>query len=202
MTHKAHITCVSLAPKNAGEPDHRFTLFLLSVIFVALVESYLGRSFWGPNGESCIATVEHFSSPSSQCFADTWSLGHAEHGIVVFLVFELLRRRGWLYVCPDAQLLWAITAEAAWEIYENSNYAIGLSRDESYIGDSMLNSIGDQLFCILGFLLARRVGAKRAFCLIVLWEVTGMLLVGDCGVRTVARAHFPNVEWLQPRQSY
>ena len=60
------------------------------------------------------------------------------------------------------QLALAIAVEAFWEVFENTNFIIDRYRSETaalgYNGDTVVNSFGDILCCLLGFIVARRLG--------------------------------------------
>jgi hypothetical protein len=83
-------------------------------------------------------------------------------------------------VAPRQSTVWqlwlAVTIEAAWEILENSEFVIRRYREQTaslgYFGDTIVNSLGNILVCGLGFMLAHRLGFRRAFALFVLTEVT------------------------------
>jgi len=75
----------------------------------------------------------------------------------------------------------AIGIEAAWEILENSPVIINRYREVTmaygYAGDSILNSVSDAIFMMLGFLAASRmrwwvtVSIAIAFELFTLWTI-------------------------------
>ena len=82
---------------------------------------------------------------------DPWTVTHIGHGIFFYGCF-----RGFLV---DHQYTVAIVAtialEAAWEVLENTHWVIEAYRrsgDEAYIGDSVVNSLGDLLACFVGAL--------------------------------------------------
>jgi hypothetical protein len=57
------------------------------------------------------------------------------------------------------RLMLAIAIEAGWEVIENTSWLIERYRGETvaldYYGDSVINSVSDTLFMVLGFFLAR-----------------------------------------------
>jgi len=59
------------------------------------------------------------------------------------------------------RLVLAVVIEASWEVLENTPFAINRYREATialdYYGDSVINSMSDILFMVLGFFLAWRL---------------------------------------------
>ncbi|MBN8944055.1 MAG: DUF2585 domain-containing protein [Rhizobiales bacterium] len=111
------------------------------------------------------------SSENSQQLLDWYSFSHVLHG---FLFYGL----AWL-VFPRStfgqRLVLAVGIEAAWEIAENTNMVIERYRSATvslnYYGDSIVNSLGDMVSMIVGFLLARRLPVSLLAVIFVVIEL-------------------------------
>ena len=97
------------------------------------------------------------SSENSQHLSDWYSPSHLIHGFLFFFVGWLVLRRASF----GARLILALVVECAWEIAENTDAVIQRYREATialdYYGDSVLNSVADIGFMVLGFWLASRL---------------------------------------------
>lgn len=107
------------------------------------------------------------SSGNSQHISDWYSFSHIIHGFVFYWLVTMIGRR----LSTGAKLALTLLIETSWEVLENSPISIDRYRTATisfdYQGDSIINSVSDALFCVLGFTLARRlpVGATIALAL-------------------------------------
>ena len=149
----------------------------------ATAELAMGRRMWGVSGEPGLWSGDIWSSHNSQFLFDPYTLTHVTHGILFYALSTLALSRA-----PVAlRLLLAIGVESTWEVLENTNWIIGRYRAETislnYYGDSVVNSMGDILACILGFFLASRLprrvtvlGVIGLEILLVVWTRDNLVL--------------------------
>lgn len=133
-----------------------------------------GIHFWA--GDTC-------SSSNSQQFLDPYSFTHVLHGVVYFWLLALLVK----WFCPTLRSAWqlclAVAAASLWELLENSTVIIQRYREATaalgYQGDTVLNSMGDILCCVAGFMIARRLGLRRSVIAFVGTEIVLLFWIRD-----------------------
>ncbi len=120
------------------------------------------------------------SSENSQHISDWYSFSHIIHGFIFFWFFRLISRKKWpIGLC----LVLALGVECSWEILENSSFIINRYREATisldYFGDSILNSVCDILFMVLGFFLAWRMPVWLTILLIIVMELGVGYMIHD-----------------------
>ncbi|MDQ1707097.1 MAG: hypothetical protein QOJ88_308 [Pyrinomonadaceae bacterium] len=91
----------------------------------------------------------------------------------------------WLWPRRDRswQLTLAVAIEALWEVFENTNFIINRYRSETaalgYNGDTVVNSGGDILCCVIGFLIARQLGLRRSLIVFAVLELILLVWIRD-----------------------
>ncbi|PZO02865.1 MAG: hypothetical protein DCF30_04285 [Hyphomicrobiales bacterium] len=121
------------------------------------------------------------SSENSQHIADWYTFSHIIHGFLFYGLFWSVRRITGLPISWGLALILSIVLEASWEIAENTNAVIEHYRANTisldYYGDSVLNSVFDILWMVVGFFVARvapvwlTVTSALAMELIVGWLI-------------------------------
>ena len=116
---------------------------------------------------------------NSQHIADWYTPSHIIHGFLFYFL-------GWLFLRrnpPGDRLIGAVLIEAGWEILENSQYIIDRYRDATmalgYNGDSVINSVSDISWMIVGFALARRLPVWATIVLAILFELLTLYIIRD-----------------------
>ena len=154
------------------------TITITSCIALAIALRLMGQPAWCSCGIKFM-TLHAWSSETSQHFFDPYSTSHMLHGMIFFallvVLFPALRIAHRLYI--------SLATEIAWELFENSTFIIERYRTATaslgYTGDSILNSVSDVLFMVLGFTLAYKLPWKWTLSIILVTELLMLFLYRD-----------------------
>ena len=120
-----------------------------------------------------------FGPGLSQHLSDWYSFTHISHGLVFYALTMLAAPRAPLWTRVAATLV----IEVGWELTENSPLIIDRYRQsalaQGYVGDSVLNSVSDTVFCLFGFTLAGLLPVRGSVALFVVSECALAFLIHD-----------------------
>lgn len=125
------------------------------------------------------------SSENSQHITDWYSFSHVIHGLLFYFGAWLLWGRWKLFGGRPARwaLPIAIAFEGFWEVLENSPIIIQRYREVTvswgYAGDSIVNSMSDIGWMMVGFLLAGRLPAWASITMAIAFEILTLILIRD-----------------------
>ena len=133
-----------------------------------------------------------WSKHNSQHLLDPYAWSHFQHGLIFYWVFYLIagKRLGlwWL-------LLLAVTVESGWELLENSPLIIDQYRENTasleYYGDSILNSLGDILACMIGFAVAAKFKFRYSLAIFIGIELAMILTIRDSLLINILMLTYP-----------
>jgi len=119
------------------------------------------------------------SSENSQHLSDWYTPSHVIHGVVFYVLLWWLRGTWPL----GLRAVVATLIEAAWEIFENTDFIINRYREATisldYYGDSVINSLSDIGFMLAGFWLAARLPVLLTVTLVISAELIVGAVIRD-----------------------
>ncbi len=149
------------------------------VALMAAVLLWMGRPLICTCGDVKLWVGEVHGPDNSQHLADWYTPSHIIHGFLFYLLGWLVLRRN----PPGDRLIGAVLIEAGWEVLENSKWVIDRYRESTmalgYTGDSVINSVADVLWMILGFGIARRLPVWATVALAVAFELLTLWVIRD-----------------------
>lgn len=161
-------------------PARRPAAVLALILFITLAALvYEGRTPWCACGGYAIWISDVWSSHCSQHLLDPYSFTHLCHGLIFAMALGVLASR-WTVA---RRFVTAAAIASAWEVAENSTWIIERYRAETmslnYLGDSIVNAMGDIGCCALGFGIAQSVGKLKTTILFLASELILLFTIHD-----------------------
>jgi len=135
------------------------------------------------------------SGENSQHLTDWYTFSHVIHGILFYAGLSFLFPR----LSIGTRLLMALAIESGWELFENTDMIINRYREQAlaqgYFGDSIVNSTGDMLAMLLGFLAAWRLPIWGSVIAIIVLEGIALYFIRDSLTFNIIQLIHP-VDWI------
>ena len=147
----------------SAAPYAKYTSAAVALVAVqALVLFVLGQPLIAADGHVKLWEGVVLSPGNSQHITDWYTFSHILHGMLFYgLVWLVFRKRP-----VGGRFLMCVGLEAGWEILENTPMVIDHYRQQAlaqgYTGDSIINSVSDNVAMMLGFLAAWRLPVCQA----------------------------------------
>ncbi|CCM77656.1 DUF2585 domain-containing protein [Rhizobium mesoamericanum] len=156
-----------------------FVACLLVLLAQVVVEYLMGRTPICTCGYVKLWEGVVKSSGNSQHLSDWYTPSHIIHGFIFYGVTHLVLRGKPL----AARLLLALVIESGWELLENSPIIIDRYRSVTisldYYGDSIINSLMDTVFMMVGFVFASRAPVALTVAIAIFFELLTGYLIRD-----------------------
>jgi hypothetical protein len=160
-------------------PRKYWFIALGMAVAAAAILLWMGRSPICTCGEVKLWVGDVHGPDNSQHIADWYTPSHIIHGFIFYFF-------GWLFLRrnpPGDRLICAILIEGSWEILENSRWVIDRYRETAlaagYAGDSVINSLADMVWMIVGFGIARRLPVWATLTIALAFELTTLIVIRD-----------------------
>jgi len=172
-------------PSGQAPIGYREAAALAALLVAATTALHLmGQPWWCTQGDLLPWASDINSAHNSQHLVDAYTLTHALHG---FAFYAILWAVAGAKLAQPHRFIIAMAAEASWEVFENTEFVINRYREATisldYLGDSVVNSLGDIAAAAVGYGVAMvvPVGASvAAFAgveiLLLLWIRDSLLL--------------------------
>jgi hypothetical protein len=151
------------------------------ILAAALAEYLMGHPLICKCGYVKLWHFDVQSAENSQHLIDWYTPSHIIHGFIFYGLLWLLSR--WVPMSLGTRLVLAVAIEATWEVIENTDFVIihyrELTISLDYYGDSVINSVTDILFMVLGFFLAWRLPVFLTVVIAVALEVYVGAMIRD-----------------------
>lgn len=152
---------------------------LILLAFHAILLVLMGQPIMYSGGYIKLWHGAVISGENSQHLTDWYTLSHVIHGFAFYALLRLLFPR----ISISVRILLALAIESGWELFENTDMIINRYREQAlaqgYFGDSIVNSTGDMLSMLGGFLLAWRLPVWASLILILVMECIALYFIRD-----------------------
>jgi hypothetical protein len=157
-----------------------YTVIIILIFIVQILSQVYQGHIW-----ICDCGIVKFwhgainSNQDSQHLSDWYTFSHIIHGFVFYWLLKKFTKNKlgiWTY------LSLAVAIESGWEILENSPIIINRYRETAslmYFGDSIINSLADVLWMILGFIIAWRIPVWLSVTLVIFMELFVLYFIRD-----------------------
>jgi hypothetical protein len=168
----ARLSCIDAGRMSLSRTQT--ILLVASIIAAAALALYLmGHPLICKCGYVKLWHFDVESAENSQHLIDWYTPSHIIHGFIFYWLLWLASR--WVPLSFGMRLVLAVAIEASWEVIENIDFVINHYREMTislnYYGDSVINSVSDVLFMVLGFFLAARMPVWLTVVIAIALEV-------------------------------
>jgi hypothetical protein len=158
------------------------TLLVAGIILAAgLAEYLMGHPLICKCGYVKLWHFDVESAENSQHLIDWYTPSHLIHGFLFYWLLWLASR--YVPLSPGMRLVLAVAIEASWEVIENTDFVINHYREMTisldYYGDSVINSVSDILFMVLGYALAAWLPVSLTVAIGIALEIFVGIMIRD-----------------------